>query len=144
MATSRAAKVGLRDYVLDGLVPGIVGGSIMLLYLAIVGQADGSSFAEILSRFGAGTVSPIVGALSHFAVSAIYGALYGIAWALLADRLPWWGLGLLYGAALFALAAGIILPVSQSPVGERSMLQFGVSHGGYGLVLAWVYQRRQP
>src|SRR5436309_2461986 len=114
------SKQTTGDAVVDGLFGGILAGLAMAAYLLIVGVISGESPAIVLGRFSVrGEASPAIGALLHLAVCGIYGMLFGLIWQVVAWRWPaarfGWLAGLLYGFALWVIAATILLPRANSP-----------------------------
>ena len=130
------------DRAVDGLLAGIVAGVVMAGYLMISGMLAGISAGQVLGRFGAQAVTPLVGGLSHLAVSAIYGAIFGILTGLGGMRLPGWAVGLVFGTLLFLLAEFIVLPSSDTPLTETPWIHFLISHLLYGAVLGELARRR--
>ncbi|MEP7291980.1 MAG: hypothetical protein ABI835_09360 [Chloroflexota bacterium] len=134
-------KFGLRDVAVDGLWRGALAGAAMAVYLVIATTALGDAPFSVLARFTSQDVaaSPLGGALSHLAASAIYGALFTILWHLLARRSSQSGLALLggvvYAGLLFVFSEYVLLPAVQSPLLGVPALHWGVAHLIYGLVL---------
>lgn len=107
--------------------------------LAVLGYFDGSAAA-----------SPVIGLLTHIAISGIYGVGFGVAGmivrrALGAKMSPglWLLFGIVYGALIFAIAEWILLPPTHSPLLGLSMPVFAAAHILYGLVLAWLVSRNR-
>ncbi len=137
----------LGDAAVDGLLAGGGAGVLMAAYLILAGLAMGEGLTTILGRFDpGGTASPVVGALTHLAVSGIYGALFGMGWWIVPRgwRGRWTGLGagLVYGLALFGMAVSVLLPATTSPLSEIPALHFAVAHALYGLALGWLLAAR--
>ena len=115
----------------------------MALYLALVMAilGGGESPLTLLARFTSSdaVVTPAVGAISHLATSAIYGALFAMLWRLIARRgVPArWALfgGITFGVFLFAFAELVLLPAVGSPLLGIPPMHFGISHVIFGLVL---------
>ena len=134
------------DVAVSGLLSGVAAGIIMALYLLAAGLASGEGAATILGRFdpmyqGA----PLTGALMHLAVSGVYGALFGLGWAL-APRawrrpVPTLFMAVAYALAMFLLAQLIILPGTNSPLLHVPALHLAVAHAVYGLVLGALIHR---
>lgn len=141
--TTKEARMSLGDAAARGLVPGLIAGLAMALYLILAALLGGAGPAELFSRFGAGHVSPAAGAFSHFAVSAVYGALGGILLSVVRGRLPApsWLLGLGYGAILY-LFAQVLLRGAASPMLGIPTLHLLAAHLIYGLVFGWLEGRR--
>lgn len=143
--TVHVTRVSAGDAAVSGLLNGLVAGAAMTGYLLVALGIAGESPAEVMSRFGpaGGASSPLVGAVSHVAMSAIYGILFALLWRWLSARFPQTGTallaGLIYGGALFALATLLLLPVAGSPL-LGILLHFGVAHALYGLVLGYLHR----
>ena len=105
------------DAAVDGLLAGAAAGIAMAAYLVVIGLVAGEGPAVVLARFdpsGAGAASPLIGALMHLAVSAVYGLLFGLIYRLigrgrLAGRAAGALMGLVYGLALLLVAQGLAL-----------------------------------
>ena len=131
------------DSAVDGLLAGLGAGVAMAGYLVVMGWLSGESVALVFGRFAVGEiVSPLVGALSHLATSAIYGAVFGILVHVLPQRLPSWLSGLFYGAVLFMIAQFLILPGTDSPLREFTEAHFAVAHLVFGLGLGLLTRRQ--
>lgn len=131
----------------DGLIYGLVSGMVMYLSMAILALLSGESPGALLERFGTdGLTSPLQGLLSHLAVSAIYGVLFGtLIWPVLrrfssAKMLGWFG-GLGYAMLLFVLAQIAILPGINSPLAQLPFWEWALGHAMYGLVLGGLFAR---
>lgn len=133
----------MGDAAVDGLLAGLAAGIAMAVYLLITGLLSGDNLANLLGRFAPGDpTTPVAGALSHLAVSAIYGALFGIFWMPLRKRVPALAMGLVYGVVLFLIAQYALLPGTGSSLLEMSPLNFAIAHLIYGLVLGWQVGKR--
>lgn len=125
------------DTAVSGLLAGIVAGVVMATFLVAAGFVGGDSVAGVLSHFGGGEGAlPLVGLITHLAVSGVY----GIGWAYflrVVCRLiaaPVWLIGLAFGLLLYLAAQGIFLVGPTLLIGIPP-LQFLIGHGIYGLVL---------
>lgn len=136
--TSNKTRTSAGDAAARGLIAGLVAGVAMGIFLVAAGLVGGVGPTELLSRFGAGQVTPIAGAFSHLAVSAVYGAAGGVLLNGLRGRAPGpaWLLGLGYGLILY-LFAQVALRGAASPMLEIPTLHFLAAHLLYGLVLGW-------
>jgi hypothetical protein len=131
------------DAAVDGLLAGMAAGVVMAVYLLVTGLIAGETFISILSRFSPGEpTTPLSGALAHLAVSAIYGALFGVIMMTLRQRVPAWATGMAYGVVLFLVARYALLPGTGSSLQEIFPLNFGVAHLIYGGVLAILIGRK--
>lgn len=136
--TSTKTRTSTGDAAARGLISGLIAGLVMALYLILASLLGGVGPVELLSRFGAGQVSPAAGLFSHLAVSAVYGAVGGVVLNAVRGRLPApsWLLGLGYGLVLY-LFAQVILRGAVSPMLQIPTLHLLVAHLVYGLVLGW-------
>ncbi len=126
------------DRAVDGLLAGLAGGTAMAVYLILAGLLAGTGAGEVLSRFGPQSVNPVQGALTHLAVSGIYGALFGTVAGSRDGRVPIWVRGSIYGIVLFLLAHYVLLPGSVTPLAEMPVNHFFMAHVVYGLALGIV------
>ena len=148
MGTTRRRTAG--DTAVDGLLAGAVAGIAMAVYLVVAGLLAGEGPAVVLARFdpsGAGAASPLIGAVMHLAVSAVYGLLFGLIYRLigrdrLAGRAAGALMGLVYGLVLLLVAQGLALISASVPLREISALHFALAHLIYGLLLGWLVARR--
>jgi hypothetical protein len=89
----------------------------------------------------------VQGLLSHLAVSAIYGMLFGVlAWPVLrrfsSRKITGWLGGLVYAILLLLLAQIAILPGTNSPLEQIPFWQWALAHGVYGLILGGLFARK--
>ena len=135
------------DAAVDGLLAGMTGGAVMVVYLIAANWLAGVEPGATLGLFSAGgTASPAVGLISHLAVSGVYGVIFGLVWRLVAQWLSWipvWLAGVAYGLVLLALALSILLPAANSPLLAVPPIHFAIAHGLYGLTLGFVAGRRR-
>jgi hypothetical protein len=141
-------RSGINYLAVDGVIYGLMGGILMYLFLAALALFSGENPAALLSRFSAGGLtSPVRGLISHLAVSAIYGAMFGVlVWPLLtkftARKVYGWLGGLLFGSLLFLLSQIAVLPITNSPLGEIPTWQWGLGHALYGLILGGLFAKK--
>lgn len=139
--TKKNSRTG--DAAVDGLLAGLGSGVVMAVYLLITGILGGDAMGTIMGRFApGGETTPVTGLLAHLAVSAIYGAVFGVVTLPLRKRIPVWVLGLVYGAALFLIARVALLPGTGSSLLEISPVHFGIAHLVYGGILGWQIGRK--
>ncbi|MGW8226553.1 MAG: hypothetical protein ACWGOY_12500 [Anaerolineales bacterium] len=139
---------GISNLAVDGVIIGLLSGITMYVSLAALALFTGGTPVSLLERFSAsGLTSPLQGLMSHLAVSAIYGALFGaVVWPVITrftshGWIGWIG-GLTYGSFLFLLAQTAILPSINSPLGEIPNWQWALGHAVYGLVLGALFARK--
>jgi len=141
------AERGWGDAAVDGLLAGVVAGLLMGAYLLIIGLLSGADWQAALAQFDPSTApQPLTGALTHLAVSGVYGAIFGLGWRVVGrvwPRLPGWAGGFLFGVALWALAA--LVTASGATGGwlqDVAPTHFAVAHAIYGLSLGVGLGRR--
>ncbi len=141
-SVANKSRTSIGDAAAGGLIPGLIAGVAMAVYLIVVSLAAGAGPAELLSRFGAGNVTPAAGALSHLAVSVVYGAVGGVVLNAVRGRVkaPAWLLGLGFGLILYVVAQVLLRGVT-SPMLQISAWHLLVAHLLYGLVLGWLEGR---
>lgn len=138
----------VSNLAVDGLLYGLVSGTAMFLSLAAFALLSGNTPRLLLEHFGiSGLASPMQGLLSHLAVSAIYGILFGVLiWPMLrkfsSARFVGLVAGLLYGVLLLILAQIAILPGTSSPLGQIPLWQWVLGHLIYGLVLGSLFGKK--
>ncbi len=138
-------KNKISNLAVDGLIYGLVSGVAMYLGLAAFALLSGETPGAYLEHFSAGELTlPVQVLLSHLAVSAMYGVLFGaLIWPVLArisstKIIAIFG-GLAYGLFLLLLAQTAILPVTNSPLGQIPVWQWALGHGIYGLTLGGLF-----
>ncbi len=147
MRQTVTAPVTLGEAAVDGLLAGIGAGLLMAAYLTVAGLAYGDGVLNTLGRFDpAASESPVIGALAHFAVAGIYGALFGIAGRLL-GRIMRGGLargaaGAVYGLGLYLFAAGVLLPAWGPLLQQVPAVHFAIAHTLYGATLGLLAGRK--
>ena len=142
-------RLSAADAAIDGLFKGVLAGIVMFLSLAIAGMLIGDHPAVILSRFSpSANPSPLSGLLTHLGVSAVYGAIFGLAcWIAIwrrrigLQRRVFLAAGLAYGLALWLLAQLIILPGTGSSIAEFAVGSLALAHLLYGALLGLTVQR---
>jgi hypothetical protein len=143
IGTLHNEKTTAGDVAVTGLLNGLLAGAAVTAYLIVALGISGESPADVLNRFGPadGATSPLIGAVSHLAMSAIYGALFSLIWRWMARRSHRRGLallgGLIYAGFIFAIAELILLPAVGSPLLDIP-LHFGIGHAIYGVILGWL------
>lgn len=132
----------------DGVIFGLMGGIAMVIFLGVVVLLAGETPVDLMARFGMNEpTSPVAGLLSHLAVGAIYGALFGaLIWPLLtrfaSPNVSGWVGGLIYAGILYLLSQFAILPMANSPLTQIPMWHWGLAHAIYGLVLGGLFARK--
>ena len=138
-------RLGVSNLAVDGLIYGLISGVAMVLSLAAFALLSGETPAAYLEHFSAGGLtSPLQGLLSHLAVSAIYGVLFGaLIWSVLvrfsSAKIISIIAGLVYAAFLLFMAQTAILPGTSSPLAQLPFWQWAMSHVVYGLTLGALF-----
>lgn len=151
METSKRIShtLGLGDAAVEGLMFGILAGIVMGAFVLAVEFVAGKAPGTVLGYFDAGSqASPMIGSFTHIAVSGIYGVVFGVVY-LVSSRIlgarsslgMWLLLGAVYGALIFGIAEGIVLPRTNSPLRELPVWVFATAHVLYGVALAWLTGR---
>jgi len=142
-------KGGISTLAVDGVIYGLVSGTVMFISLAALALLSGEMLVTILERFSSGSVgSPVLGLAGHLGVSAIYGAFFGVLiWPVLtrltSAKIGGWIGGILYGGFLLLLAQVAILPGTNSPLSQFPLWQWALGHVIYGLILGSMFSRRE-
>lgn len=135
------------DSAVDGLFSGTLAGLVMAVILVISGLLVGEPPAVVLGRFSL-SGSALSGALTHLAVSGIYGVGYSLIAHFAEMRLNWRltrqttilaGMG--YGFALWGLAQAIERTSAGTSLVQIPQAAFLLAHLAYGLALGWVAWR---
>lgn len=135
------------DAAVDGLLAGAAAGVAMAAYLVVAGLLAGEAAASVVARFDpARQGAPLIGAVMHLAVSAVYGLLFGVIYRLigrgrLSSRAAGALLGLVYGLVLLLLAQGLTLTSAGATLREIPVAQFAIAHLVYSLILGWLVAR---
>lgn len=138
----------ISNLAVDGVIYGLIAGFAMYIFLAVLALLSGEPPTALLERFStSGFTSPVLGLISHLAVSAIYGTLFGaLIWPLLTrfatPNVSAWIGGLFYAGVLFLLSQITVLPITNSPLGQIPDWQWAVGHAIYGLVLGAMFARK--
>jgi hypothetical protein len=138
------------DAAVDGLLSGVAAGLLMAGFLVAAGIIGGESWDWVLRQFDPGlTPTPLMGAVTHLAVSGVYGILFASLWRPLArvwSHLPAWLAGLVYGLLLWLLAATVTAARANSGGDWFQGIppaQLVAAHLLYGLCLGWLVGRLQ-
>ena len=133
-----ARRASFGDRAVDGLFGGLWAGAAMGLYLILVGMFSGESISAVLSRFAFEPgAAPLTGLLSHLAVAALYGILFGLVSRLLVQiPLNRWFLGLVYGAVLLLISQFMLMPGVDLPLRAFPLVHWALAHLIYGWVLS--------
>jgi drug/metabolite transporter (DMT)-like permease len=138
----------IGDAAVDGLLAGIGAGLAMALLLLVVGALSGDSPVTVMERFDpVGSYNLVTGSLAHLAVSAIYGALFGLSFLTLIRLRPsWlrfsWLVGLVFGLVLYAIARSAFSAGIDSGLADYSAPVLLLSHTLYGLVTSLLIGRK--
>jgi hypothetical protein len=137
------------DAAVDGLLSGIVAGLLMIAYLVIAGLLVGEKLSAVFIRFDPSqNGSAMLGLITHLAVSAIYGAIFGVILIVILGRWPslhrfGWIAGLIYGAILLLLAQAIFFQTVDTPVANITLPNLIIAHLIYGSVLGILVARQR-
>jgi hypothetical protein len=144
--------VRLADSAVDGLIAGAGAGAAMAAFLVVMEWAmNAVSPGAVMARFDPGS-QPVglTGLFLHLAVSAVYGLVFGSIWRLIVQWLPvrwtgWllFGLGGLYGSAIFLVAVLAFSRAGDQALFGFSPLIFWLAHVLYGGLLALFMGRMQ-
>jgi hypothetical protein len=142
-------EVSMGDAVIDGLLSGMLAGLAMVAYLLVYAWVSGMGLLDILALFAPSAESrALVGVLAHLAVSGIYGALFGLGYAVLLRRKDFspstWVyavIGALYGLLLLAAAWLVLLPATGSQMQEIPLIHLAIGHLLYGALLGLLVYR---
>ncbi|MCB0034158.1 MAG: hypothetical protein KDE51_09070 [Anaerolineales bacterium] len=138
----------IGDTAVDGLLAGIGGGLLMMLFLIIATSFLSETPLTLLAKFDPSNGNSwLQGLLSHLAVSTIYGLLYAVGLVMLSFVWPavkrlGWAIGLLFGLCLGLIGRGWLLPLTDSALLEIPAVLFMTAHLLYGLVLGILIMRR--
>ncbi|RPI31522.1 MAG: hypothetical protein EHM70_11330 [Chloroflexota bacterium] len=136
----------IGDSAIDGLFGGMLAGFVMEIYLTMSGLLSDLQLSDALTRISPiQGPRPVSGVLLHFAVSGIYGILFGLvfSWVMQRQTRRHWGwiAGTAYGALLLLMAVVFILPNNDSAIGEIPLIHLTVAHLLYGLILGLSIKR---
>jgi hypothetical protein len=143
-------RSGWGDAAVDGLLAGVAAGLLMAGFLLAAGIIGGETWDWVLRHFDPGLApAPLTGAVTHLAVSGVYGILFASLWRPFHrawGRLPAWLAGLVYGSLLWVLAATVT--AARANTGGDWFLgippvQLAAAHLLYGLCLGWLVGRLQ-
>ncbi len=130
----------LGEAALDGLVNGLLAGVIMALYVLFAGRVVANNnwaYFGYLDFSHSGVPGNTL--FTQMAVSAIYGAAFGMACQMIKpirqSLLPRWLAGLVYGGALWMLVAGLILPRDNFTLMPLAAVYLLFAYLVYGLIL---------
>ena len=142
------AHRSVGDAAVDGLLNGLIAGSIMTIYIALIGVTMGTNLAAVLSAFdlGQGT-SPVRGVLIHLAIAAIDGMIFSLIYRLIEQhRTVGQGgsvlIGLVYGLLLWSIAQVAITAGINDSLGSLPVVHLVVAHVIYGVTLGCMARRR--
>lgn len=142
-------EISAGDAAIDGLLGGVLAGLAMAAYLLVYAWVSGVGLLDMLALFAPNAESgALVGVLAHLAVSGIYGALFGVGYAMLLRRKdfspPIWVhavIGAAYGLLLLAAAWLILFPATGSRMQEIPLTHLAIGHVLYGAALGLLVYR---
>ena len=133
-------RISLASVAMNGLFNGLLAGVIMALYVVLAGQVVGGSnwaFMGYLDITHSGMPGQAI--LTHLAISAAYGVIYGMLRRLTRldqqNLLPGWLAGVTFGLLIWAMTITWILPVDHFVLGPLPAGYLLFAHLIYGLVL---------
>ena len=136
-------EISIGDAAIDGLLNGALAGLAMVVYLLVYAWFSGVGLLNMLVLFApSADLGAMAGLLAHLAVSGIYGAVFGMGYAVLLRRRgyspPTWVhamIGAAYGLLLLVVARLILLPATGSQMQEIPLIHLAIGHLLYGAVL---------
>jgi hypothetical protein len=136
----------VSDVAVEGLLAGFLAGGVMAMMLLVAGLVSGQTAPTVLSKLaGTGHESALTGAVTHLAVTGVYGALFGVIchWipACNERRLPHWLIGLLYGLGLWLVGLGLTHGGIDTTVPMVASPLLAVGYLAYGVSLGWLFRR---
>lgn len=142
-------EISAGDAAIDGLLSGVLAGLAMAAYLLLYGWLSGMGPLDMLALFAPNAESgALVGVLAHLAVSGIYGAVFGMGYAVLLRRRDYspavWvhtAIGAAYGLLLLAAAWLVLLPATSSQMLEVPLSHLAIGHLLYGALLGLLVYR---
>ena len=149
--STAAQKTSGGEVAVVGLFSGLWAGLAMSAYLLVVSLLGSKSFVEAFARASlTESAKPWIAVLTHLAVSAVYGLVFGLVYAFLTQRwrweTTWWlalALGALYGLFLWFLAVNILAPGTAYPLRDIPAAVITGAHLVYGLRLGGLLFRRR-
>ncbi len=131
------------DAAVDGLFSGFIAGFPMAAWVLVVGWLSGDSPSVVLGGFSlTGASDALIGVTTHFSVSAIYGAIFGLISGFLPKRVVMMPAGLIYGLLLYVIADLILFPGVNDQLMNYPPILLAGGHVLYGLVLSFLVARR--
>lgn len=142
-------EISMGDAAIDGLLSGVLAGLTMAVYLLAYGWVSGIGPLRILELFAPNVANgALVGVLAHLAVSGIYGAVFGVGYAMLLRRRdyspPTWVhavIGAAYGLVLLAAAWLFLFPATGAQMQAIPLTHLAIGHLLYGAVLGLLVYR---
>jgi hypothetical protein len=136
------------------LVATVLAGTLDITYACVVSFFRGRMPLTVLQSVATGWIGPaaysggvgtaLLGLITHYGIMSVMAATFGLAAARMARlRQRPWSSGLLYGAGLYAVMYGIVLPLRFPAIFPRLNGWITVSdifvHVGVGLIIARVF-----
>lgn len=140
---------GVGDTAVNGLIGGIGAGLVMALVLLIAGFLSEEAPATVFQRLDPINANRwMIGVLTHLAVSAVYGLIFGLILMGLVRVRPslarfGWLIGLIYGLVLYGIARAVFLSGIDSGLAQFTAVHLFISHAVYGLVLGFIIGRQE-
>ncbi|MDX1614779.1 MAG: hypothetical protein R3300_10755 [Candidatus Promineifilaceae bacterium] len=142
-------RLAYGDRAVDGLLAGAGAGALMIAVLLFLALLSGERLSVLLGHFDpAQEGAALLGLLSHAAVSAIYGALFAVAYSWLVGRVRklephMLVAALAYGLLIWLAAEFLFMPAVDSPLLAVPAWQFALAHAIYGLALGELLRRQR-
>ena len=136
------------------LLATVLAGTLDITYACVVSYLRGRMPLTVLQSVASGWLGPaaysggvgtaLLGLVTHYGIMSVMAATFGLAAARIARlRQRPWSSGLLYGAGLYAVMYGIVLPLRFPAIFPRLNGWITVSdiivHVGVGLIIARVF-----
>lgn len=135
----------VSDVAVEGLLTGFLAGGVMALVLLAAGLLSGQTATTVLSNLaGTGHDSALTGAVTHLAVTGVYGALFGVICCWIPGcaerRFPTWSIGLLYGLGLWLIGLGLSRSGVDTTVPMVAPPLLALGYLVYGISLGWLFR----
>ena len=130
------------DLAVDGLVPGVMAGILMMGVLLLGGILSGVSAETVLGYFAPSSGGAALGLVTHLAVSSVYGLVFSVLAGRFSGRPSSWGIGAVYGLLLYGIGTALVIPGVSAALALAGGGQLLLAHLVYGLALGGLSARR--